>query len=201
MIKGTLHLGTCASAVCYYSWYGSGITTTESQSHYSSLTRSLWSCSSADSVKICSESFKMVFNYTWLVRHVCLSIQTHRHLVTCKSETIPHCTPRGQINSSTSVVSSKQIPRLIYSFAAWHSHVQGYSWNLPSPSNPFSIFLFLLLLLLSIFSLSLALSRALSHFSLSLSSPPSLLSSFVHAAWVSQMEWLQAMQLCKTQFK
>lgn len=68
--------------------------------------------------------------------------ETTRHLVICKSENVPRSIPRGQINSSTSVVSGKQIPQLIYAFAAWHSHVQGYSWNLPSASNPFSTFYF-----------------------------------------------------------
>lgn len=120
--------------------------------------------------------------------------ETTRHLVICKSVNVPRSIPRGQINSSTSVVSCKQIPRLIYAFAAWHSHVQGYSWNLPSASNPFSTFYFFSYSSYPFsFFLSLSLAHALPHLSLPLSSLPSLLSSFVHAAWVSQMEWLEAM--------
>lgn len=103
----------------------------------------------------------------------------------------PYSTHWGQINSSTWIMFGKQMPYLIYCFAVWHSWVQGVSWNLPLASNPFSIFSPLTLL---IYLLSHLLATLPSHFSVSfLPSPPSLFSSFVHAAWVSQMEWLAAM--------
>lgn len=91
---------------------------------------------------------------------------------------------------------TNKVPRLIYSFVEHESKVTAETYPLPLiPSSSFFFSessCFLSISLLPIFIL-------LSHFILSLSRSFHLLStrssfaSFVHAAWVSQMEWLEAM--------
>lgn len=127
--------------------------------------------------------------------------EIRRHMVTYSiTQWMHNIVHRGQTNSSTWIVFGKQIPHLIDCVRQQNS--RGYSWNLPSASNPFSIFLFLFLFSLSYpSSLSLALSPTFSFQSLFL--PFNHLSFLLLFMLLEFHRWSDLRQwwLCKTQFK